>query len=79
MRGRASHARAVGRVFRTSEYQVQRPCGRNVTGKSIQGTDVGSVGGDEIREVTGTQSRQGLVGSWRSLDLIPTGLRARTH
>lgn len=50
-----------------------------MTGKSSEGTDVGSVGEDEIREVMGTQSRQGLVGSKRSLDLIPTGQRARTH
>lgn len=50
-----------------------------MTGKSMKGTDVGSVGGDEIREVMGTQNRQGLVGSRRNLDLIPTGRRARTH
>ena len=48
-------------------------------GRSSEGTDVGSVGGDEIREVMGTRSRQGLVGSKKSLDLIPTRQRARTH
>lgn len=47
--------------------------------RSREGTDVGSVGGNEIREVMGTWSRQGLVGSKRCLDLIPTGQRARTH
>lgn len=46
-----------------------------MTGKSSKGAERGSVGGDEIREVLATQSRQGLVGSKESLDLIPVGHR----